>query len=571
MNKVYRVNTKTAAITCEDLKEEYKDVGNRGLVAKVMINEVNPQCDPLGPENKLIVCTGLLAGSALSTVNRVSVGGKSPLTGGIKESNVGGNLGFLLASHGIKMFIFEDKPENDQWYILKIDKNSQPELIPADAYLGLNTYALVEKMHEEYGENIGILGIGNAGERLYKIASLQAIDFTIKHPSRSAARGGLGAVAGSKKIKAILVEKPIEREKFPYANKELFDQANKKSISFFQQPGAHQALQAESTNGMIDIAGANGQLPTFNFSGKFYPPEMLEKISTGKFVERINMYGGKMSIACQSGCILRCDTVCNNPDGTVKTGGLEYETFATCGPNCGVTDIDLIADMDRISDDLGVDAMEVGCAIAVLMDIGKIPWGDDDAIRDILNQMVEGKTELGKLMGEGTHRLGEAFNAPRIPTCKKQSLCGYDPRNLKGLGITYATNPMGADHTAGNTAGPGDHTNKKGQVELSKVKQVLAATLDNYICMLGCIHLNDAMFAEVMPDIMKGALGGEWDVEKIYDLGRRTLKWELDWNRAAGFTKKDDRLPDFMYEEKSPATNAVFDLTDEELQQVFVF
>ncbi|UWG98292.1 hypothetical protein LPY66_05675 [Dehalobacter sp. DCM] len=568
MFKVYRVNTRTHAITQEDFKDEYREFGNRGIIAKVLTDEVNPKCDPLGPENKLIVCTGMLAGTSLTTANRVSCGAKSPVTGGIKESNVGGNVGFYLVGHGIKMLIFEEMPEDDRWYIFKVNSDSSVELIFADEYMGLDTYDTVEKMHQKYGKDINVLTIGTAGERVFRVASLQATDATTHHPSRSAARGGMGAVAGSKKIKAILIEKPSERAKYPYVDKALFDKANKTVVECFKEPGPAQGLNAIGTNAMIDLTAQLGMLPTFNHSGRMYPPEMLETINIKSWLERVNQYGGKQGTACQNGCLTKCSNIYNNPDGSALTGGLEYESFAVCGPNCGMTSLDLIAEMDRFSDDLGIDAMDFGCAIGVLMDEGKIPWGDPEGVRDAMKQMREGKTELGKLLAEGTHRLGVAIGAKRIPTVKKQSMGGYDPRNLKGLGITYATNPMGADHTSGNTMGPGEHHKKEGQVALSKEKQVEATMLDNICCMMAIMQAA-AKYSEVLPQLMQGALGGEWDYDKVLDIGRKTLKLEWAWNEAAGFTKDDDKLPDFMYEQPTENTQAVFDLTTEEMQEIY--
>lgn len=570
MFKVYRVNTKTATISTEELKEEYKIFGNRGLIAKVLTDEVNPKCDPLGPENKLIVCTGMLAGSALTTANRLSIGGKSPLTEGIKEANAGGNLATLLAQHGVRMIIFEDQPQDDQWYIFKIGKDGMPELIKADEYVGLNNYALVEKLHEKYGEDIGVVSIGVAGERLCKASSMQVTDFTTKHPARSAARGGLGAVTGSKKIKAVVVEKPTQITKFPYHNRELFNEANKKLVNnlvsdFF----VNNIFSVGGTVGNLEMQATTGIMPVKNFSGEFFSPEKLEQVSRKVWLEKLNENGGKSGTPCQAGCLVKCSNVYRDKTREVVTSGFEYETIALCGPNCDIGDIDFTTEIDRICDDYGVDTIEFGGSIGVLMDIGKLAWGDIEGTRQVMNEMLEGKTELGKLMGDGTHRLGKAYGAKRIPTVKKQCLAGYEPRNMKGIGVTYATSPMGADHTAGICAGPGiDQLDKEGKVKLSQDFQVLSAAGDNLMCSFPfAMGGGPPMF----PEIIQGALGGEWSVEKFMGIGVETLLLEKAWNVAAGFTEADDRLPDFMYEEKSPATGAVFDITDQELKEVFKF
>ncbi|CEP66118.1 Aldehyde ferredoxin oxidoreductase, C-terminal [Moorella glycerini] len=562
MFKVYRINTRTGSVLCEQLKEEYKTYGNRGLVAKVMTDEVNPQCDPMGLENKLVICTGILAGTALTTANRLSVGAKSPLTGGIKEANVGGNVGFLLAGHGIKMIIVEDVPSDDKWRLIKVNADGQVELVPADDYVGLNNYALVKKLHERYGEDIGVLSIGTAGERGYRIASLQATDYSTKTPTRAAARGGLGAVAGSKKIKALVVQKPKVRARFPYVDKGKFDQANKKYVEALKAPDSGaKGLHLGGTVPLLDLTAQLGILPVRNFSGRFFAADKLEKINSKKWLERVTANGKKKGRPCQPGCLIQCAHVYCNDKGEVITSGLEYETYALCGPNCDIDNMDLIAEIDRACDDLGVDTMEVGCSLAVIMEAGKIPWGDEEAVREVLRQMVEGKTELGRLLGEGTARLGQALGVKRTPAVKGQAMAGYDPKNLKGIGVTYATSPMGADHTAGNTLGPGDHKNKAGQVARSREAQILMAACDNLMCVFGFTSAKDpGVFAEMIG----GALGGDWNKETLLELGKKTLKMERAWNRAAGFTEKHDRLPQYFYEED-------YDIMPEEMQEVFTF
>lgn len=568
MFKVVRVNTNTAAISSEDFKEEYKTLGNRGLIARVMTDEVDPQCDPLGPDNKLIICSGILAGTSVTTAHRTSVGGKSPLTGGIKEANAGGNVGSLLAQHAIKMIIFEDQPDGDTWRILKINADGQPELMDASEYVGMNTYAFVEKMHDTFGDKIGVMAIGTAGEQLCKVSTVQVTDFTTKHPARVAARGGLGAVLGSKKIKAVVVEKPAVSFKFPYADKEIFDRGNKSFVNTFLADGPHKGLSAVGTVVLVDLTAATGMLPVKNFSAAAYEPEKLAKLNPQAWMAKVAENGGKTGVPCQPGCLVKCSNVYNNSKGEFITSGIEYETYALAGPNCDITNIDFIAQLDRICDDFGVDTIEAGCALGILMDEGKLTWGDAEAALDVLQQMSEGKTELGKLMAQGADYLGKAIGAKRIPTAKKQALAAYDPRNLKGAGVTYATSPMGADHTAGLTFMPGiDHTAKEGKVQLSLEAQIRMAAADNFMCSFA--FDNGLMDPTIYPDIMQGAFGIEWNMEKMMALGRNTLKLEWAWNRAAGLQPEDDRLPQFFYDETSPMTNSKYDIAPEELQTIF--
>jgi len=238
MSKVIRVNTNTGRTASEELKKEYQHFGNRGLIAKVMNDEVNPKCDPLGKENKLIFSTGIFAGTPLSTGHRISAGGKSPLTGTIKEANAGGNVGYLLAQQGIKMIIIEGIPAGKDWKILVIDKSGKAELVPAGEYVGMNNYALVDKLRGKYGKNIGVLSIGTAGERGYRNSTVQITDVTSGHPSRAAARGGMGALMGSKKIKAVVVEEAASKQAFKYADKAKFDAANKRLVNATLDPAS---------------------------------------------------------------------------------------------------------------------------------------------------------------------------------------------------------------------------------------------------------------------------------------------------------------------------------------------
>lgn len=566
MSKVYRVNTNSKAITYEEFKEEYRTLGNRGLIAKVLNDEENPLCDSLGSENKLIVCTGIFAGTPLSTAHRVSFGGKSPLTGGIKESNVGGNLGTFIAQHGIKMFVFEDLPQDDRWYYLKIGRDSAVELLPVGQYVGLNTYAFVEKMHEIYGKNIAVAAIGTAGERGYRIASVMVTDNATGHPSRAAGRGGMGSVMGSKKIKAIVVEKAAARCEVIYVDKDRFNAGMKKFVETILHDPAAKGLNTAGTHGITDMNAALNILPVRNFSGDLFEDDKLENVSVDAFLEKFAKNGGRTGIACQPGCLVKCSNVYVNSKGDYVTGGLEYETTALCGPNCDIDDLEYLAEVDRFCDDLGVDSIEVGNTLAVCMEAGTIPWGDRVAAKGLLNEMFKG-TELGNLLGQGTASVGKALGVLRVPVVKGQALAAYDPRSLKGQGVTYCLTPMGADHTAGNTiVVPGiSHKDKEGKVELSVDLQLGTAAVDN----LGCVFCASyGLGPDMLPEMFAGLLGGEWNMEKVIGIGIETIRLEKTFNQAAGFTSSDDNLPDFFAHERT-ASGSVWDIHPDELAKGF--
>ncbi len=568
MSKLIRINTRTGRTTSEELKKEYRLFGNRGLVAKVMTEEVNPKCDPLGRENKLIMSTGIFAGTPLSTAHRLSVGGKSPLTGTIKEANVGGNAGYLLAQHGIRLLIFEDIPGGNDWKILVIDKDGKVELVPADEYAGLNNYALVEKLKGRYGKNIAVASIGLAGERGYLNSTVQVTDAATGYPSRAAARGGMGAVMGSKKIKAVVVQPAARKYAFEYADKNKFDAANKRLVNVLLSGTSPMAGLAKfGTISFVANTAAMGIMPVRNYSGEFFDAKRLDKINGAALLKKQEKRGGKNGLACQPGCLIRCGGIYNDSKGNYLADGVEYETVAMCGTNCDIDDLDTIAKIDHMCDDLGVDTIETGATIGVCMEAGKIPWGDKKGALNLVKEMMQG-TEFGSLLGQGTAAVGKALGVKRVPVVKGQSLSGYEPRNAPVVGVTFATTPMGADHTAGVMMRPNaDLMPKVARISMSSMMQNNMATCDNIMCMYA--FMSTMGDPTILPDLFSGAFGGEWDAGKITNIGRQTISMERKFNKAAGFTQEDDCLPEFFYKEVAPSTGAIFDLTPEDMADTF--
>lgn len=569
MKKFLRINMETKSLKYEEAKEEYKLFGGRDLVAKLLNDEVDPQCDPLGSGNKFIVCPGLLTDSAAPSSGRLSVGGKSPLTGTIKEANVGGIFAQMLAKHRIKAIIIEGKPANDAWFVLKLDQD-KAELVPGENFVGLNNYRLTEELQKNYGDKIGILSIGGAGEKGYLNSTLQ-VTSSNKTPSRAAARGGLGAVMGSKGIKAIVLDVggPLNPD---YVDKERFMNAAKNYINGIKEnPLTGQGLPALGTAVLVNLTNSLGILPTRNYSsGNF---EHAESISGEHLLEIQSQRKGKSGHACLSGCAVGCSNVYNNQQGEYLTSGLEYETLALLGSNCGISSLDTIAALDRMCDDFGLDTIETGATIGVCMEAGKVSFGDDQGAIRLVEEMMMG-TEFGKILGQGTVNTGKKLGVKRIPAVKGQSLAGYDPRGLKGTGVTFATSPMGADHTAGNLLGfPGlDPLKKEGQVEASTMMQVLMATIDSLgMCLFASFVTDKPENVGYLLEMMAGKFGGEWDQDKLFGIGVQTIALEKKFNKAAGFTEKDDRLPEFMYQEELPPHNVIFDIPDAELAKAIPF
>jgi aldehyde:ferredoxin oxidoreductase len=426
-----------------------------------------------------------------------------------------------------------------------------------------NYYSLVEKLKERYGKNISVISIGTAGEMQYRSSTLQIIDAATGYPSRAAARGGLGAVMGSKKIKAVVIERSETPHTFQYADKERYEAIRKKFVDITINNEGMAWLREIGTPAITDITGSLAILPVRNYSGEFY--DKLESINAEQFLSKLKANGGKSGEPCQTGCVIHCSNHYNDANGEYLTSALEYETIALCGSNCDIGDFDVIARIDRLCDDFGIDTIETGATIAVCMEAGKISWGDGEAAIGLIEEMKEG-TELGKLLGQGTLAAGRVLGVKRIPTVKGQAMAAYDPRNLKGTGVTYATSPMGADHTAGLTLeAPLDPLSPLGQAAVSAMLQPMFATADSLMCLFAWFS---AASPETIPELMAGIYGGEWDFNKVLDVGRQSVLREKAFNTAAGFTAEDDRLPEFFLTERSPATGAVFDIKPLEIDGV---
>ncbi|WP_291636028.1 aldehyde ferredoxin oxidoreductase C-terminal domain-containing protein [Clostridium sp.] len=561
------VDMKNNTVTKGDMDQDLNELGGRALIAQYMIKNVPPQCDPLGSENRLVFCTTLFAGTKLTTAHRMSVGGKSPLTGGIKESNVGGLAAYQMAGQGIKMIEVLNMDENKGLWILHIDAKGVATLKVASRYKGVNNYEFVDKIKTEYGDDVATISIGSAGERLYKNASIQVTEFKSGHPSRAAARGGIGAIMGSKGLKAIVIENPEEKFKLQYADEKKFNEICLKLNKMVASGAKDDPFSTIGTISSIEVTGANGVLPTDNFSGKFFPE--YKEVGANKFMSNLASRGGRNKLACQPGCVVRCSNSYNDEKGDYLTSGFEYETIAMFGPNCHISDLDAIAKMDRLCDDMGVDTIETANAIAMCMETGKIKWGDSEAVIGLLNELKEG-TEFGNLIGQGCEAVGIHLGSKRIPVVKHQSMPGYDPRNTKGTGITYATSPMGADHTCGITMGRAfDDTGRTAQAYVSNKLQVAMCFADSMMCLFA--------FAQIMPglpllgELMAALYGGDSSFKRVSTMGVKTLLTERTYNKMAGMTAKDDRLPEFFYKERSVATGSKFDINDVELEVMFDF
>ncbi len=568
-----RVNMSEQTVRVEDVPQDYVGLGGRGLTSIMINNEVPPTCDSLGPENKLIFAPGLLSGTSLVNTSRISIGAKSPLTGTIKESNAGGTVAAALGKLGITAIIVEGLAPQGKLFNLIIDQNGNAALQAADDFKGMRTYALVERLLQDHGEKNGVLCIGPAGEYQLASASIQTSDVDGR-PCRAAGRGGLGAVMGAKGIKAIVISRQGKNPD-AIADPESFKESAKvfaKAVK--DHPFSGQMLGALGTAGLVSAVNSIGAFPSYNATKGVF--EGWKKISGEVLAETIQKRGGQTTHMGCSQCIIRCSNVFVDEGGKYVTASLEYETIWSMGGMLGIDDLDVIARLDFLSDDIGLDTINTGVAIGVAMDAGYKEFGDGQAAIELMEEIAKG-TEIGKVLGNGPAAVGKHFNHHRVPVVKGQSIAAYDPRGMQGNGVTYATSPMGADHTAGNLvgaylAGVLNPLEAEGQVKASRKAQIAMASLDcTGLCMLAGAALAAPDVSEALLKMINAKLGTQLGADDIPALGIRVLKTELEFNRNAGFTNKDDRLAKFFYEEPLPPHNKVFVVTDEDLDSTFDF
>jgi aldehyde:ferredoxin oxidoreductase len=573
-DKIFRINMTDLSATVEDVPQDWAAYGGRGLTSTIIAAEVDPGCHPLGPNNKLVIAPGLLSGTPAANSGRISVGAKSPLTGTIKESNAGGTSAQFLARCGCKAIIIEGKPADGKWYNIAIAPgavsiNEETELV------GKGNFATAETLIKRFETKRGVISIGPAGEMKMASANISVQDPDYR--MRSAGRGGLGAVMGSKGIKFISIDP--KDGKVEIAEPEAFKTANKAFAKALANHPISQGLGQYGTNVLVNIINESGGLPTKNFTlGQF---EGHEKISGETMYDIIQERGGKPKHGCHPGCIIQCSQVYNDANKEYKTSGFEYESIWAMGADCCVDDLDKIAEADSIMDDLGLDSIETSVAMGVAMEAGVLEFGDGDGVCRILRDEVGKGTGLGRIIGGGAGMVGKSYGITRVPVVKNQAIPAYDPRAIKGMGVTYATSTMGADHTMGysvatnilNVGGSVDPLSNEGQVELSRNLQIATAAIDSTgMCLfIAFAALDDETCLPALIDLINARFGLSLTGDDVVNLGKYILKTEKKFNEGAGFGKEDDRLPEFFSTEKLPPHNVVWDLKDEEIDSFWNF
>jgi aldehyde:ferredoxin oxidoreductase len=509
-----------------------------------------------------------LGGAGVTTAGRLSIGAKSPLTGGAKEANAGGTAGDTLGKLEIKAIVFEGQPKRGDLWVLHLTQESA-ELVPADGVVGLGTYAAAESLCRRFGSDCTVITIGQAGEYLLHGAGIVCTGEG-EQRSNIAARGGLGAVMGSRGLKGIVIEK-TEAKSVSLAEPELFRTAAKRfaqELIIDPKLGPKGGTHLYGTAAITAAVNEMGSFPTRNFTrGRC---EHVDGLRGEHMREVILARGGLIGTRCMPGCVIACRNSYVDEGGNRLVATLQYETIALMGANLGLDNLDDVARLNHMCNDLGLDTIETGAALGVAIEAGLATYGDFESIAAVLRQVGKG-TVLGRLIGSGAVTTGRVLGVRRVPAALGQAMPGYDPRSLKGNGVTYATSPQGADHTAGNAFGARKEVNPlaaDGQAELSLKLQILAAMVDSTGL---CLFARPPVVADpqLMVDMLNGRFGWGWTLEDYDRSNRDVLRTELEFNRLAGITAADYRIPEYMREEPLPPHNVTFDVPDSALDTVF--
>ena len=570
--KIIRVDMTTKTVRTEGVPEKYMGLGGRGITSVMIDEEVPVGCDPLGAENRLIFAPGLLSGTSLVNTSRISIGSKSPLTGGVKESNAGGTAGTALGRLGITAVVIEGRAPAGEWFILRIDRSGAAGLEDAGPYERMRTYDLAETLLKRYGNENAVLCIGPAGEYLLRSASIQSSDVEGR-TCRSAARGGLGAVMGAKGLKALMIDQK-GADADPIKDPDAFRKAARIFAQAVRDAPFTKQLREFGTASLVTVVNSMGAFPALNATQGVM--EGWEKVSGEALTKVIHERGGRTGHRGCRQCSIQCSNIYVDREGKYVTGSLEYETIWSMGGMTGIADLDTIARLDFLCDDIGIDTINTGVALAVAMDAGYRRFGDGQAAIEMIEEIGRG-TEIGRVLGDGPVATGRHFNHSRIPAVKGQSISAYDPRAMQAYGVTYATSPMGADHTAGSVLG--DYLSgalslceERGLVEASRNSQIGAAVIDNS----GLCHFAAAAFAapeavQAFVEIINAKLGTGFDLNVLMSVGIRILKAERAFNNKAGFTSEDDRLPEFFSKEPLLPHKAVFVMDSAKLDETLSF
>ena len=547
MRKYLQINLNDQSIETEELEGLDTIRVGRHYIAKTLLEQGAAKADPLGPDNPLIFSAGPFAGSNFSNANRISVGCKSPLTGGIKEANSGGTFAFAMGQLEISGFTLNG--QSDEWVVIRIPKEGDITFEDASPYLGKGNFEAARMLLEKYGDKVSLGICSPVGEYGGLMSGISFTD-PEDRPVRIAARGGVGAVMGSKKVKAIVIDK----NKMPtFHDRKKYMGSVKQYSQMLDEDPAIDAFRKLGTAMVSDFTNKVGGLPTRNFSaGTIVEPDEGPHKLGGQYIRELNLErGGETTHACMPGCMIKCSNIYADENGEEICSPLEYETLGLVGSNCGLTDPDHVARLNDVANDLGIDTIELGATIGVLMEAGEGEFGDHEFMAGVLEDIRDGN-EKGKIYAQGTSRVGELFKVARIPAIKKQGISAYDPREIEVTGISMMVTAQGADHTAGNipTFQCKDKTTEELVAASLDIQEDCAAADSLGLCLFGRSVTNENQ--EFIAGALNDAHGTDLQSDFMKELGRETLAMEWQFNKDAGFTEDDDELPQFFYDEILP-------------------
>lgn len=551
MGKVLRVNLTNRSWKLEDLDLEVakKYLGSRGLGVKIMMDEVPVNVDPFSPENKLIIASGGLTGAPLPTSGRFMAITKSPLTGTIAIANSGGQWGPQFKATGHDLVIFEGKADKPVYLFINDDVI---EIRDADHLWGKTVSETTEILQNEF-EGCKTLAIGPAGEKLSLIAAI------MNDVDRAAGRGGVGAVMGSKNLKAIAVKGTKKVGLFDEAKTQEVSQAKVKILR--DDPVAGGGLPSYGSAVLVNIINESGVLPVKNFQESY--TDEADTISGESLAEHHLV----RKSACYR-CPIACGRVVKLADGTV-VGGPEYETIWAFGADCNVYDLDAINEANMLCNEYGLDTISTGATIAAAMELYEkgyikdedivadglsLKWGDKDAIVGWTKKM--GLREgFGAKLSEGSYRLAEALGAPELSmSVKKQELPAYDPRGVQGHGLSYAVNNRGGCHIKGYMISPEilgypeklDRFSLEGKAAYTKIFLDLTAVIDSIgLCVFSTFGLGLPDYV----DMYNAVVGDIYTNESLLEAGERIWNLEKLFNLREGIDSSQDKLPKRLVED----------------------
>ncbi|CCQ95569.1 Tungsten-containing aldehyde ferredoxin oxidoreductase [[Clostridium] ultunense Esp] len=551
MGKILRVNLTDRTVKVEplDLKVAQKYLGSRGLGVKIMVDEVPANVDPFSEENKIIIATGALTGAPVPTSGRYMVISKSPLTGTIAIANSGGYWGPKFKATGHDAIIFEGKADKPVYLYIEDDKI---EIRDASHIWGKTVSEATEIIKGDH-EGVNVLSIGPAGENLSLMASI------MNDLDRAAGRGGIGAVMGSKNLKAVVVRGSKKVS--------LFDEERVKKVSsekiriLREDPVAGGGLPSYGSAVLVNIINESGVLPVRNFQKSY--TDNADLISGETMTEKHLV----KKQACFR-CPIACGRVVKLADGSV-VGGPEYETVWSYGADCDVYDYDAINEANMLCNDYGLDTISAGATIAAAMelyekgyikdeDIEKdglsLNWGDAKAIVGWTKKMAL-REGFGDKLTDGSYRLAESYGVPELSmSVKKQELPAYDPRGVQGHGITYAVNNRGGCHIKGYMISPEilgypeklDRLSLEGKAAYAKVFHDLTAVIDSIgLCVFSTFGLGLPDYV----DMYNAVCGDIYDDDSLLEAGERVWNLEKLFNLREGIDSSHDTLPKRLLEE----------------------